>query len=96
MNSNAIYSAAACQKTGNLIPIAGNWVIDSIYSASYCACRSSPPSHMLYVFGAEPLVIHHICRKIIPSKLDTCKINEMFNFNTFNKIGIDATHGVFH
>ena len=59
MNSNFIVYAAVhgllAKKSENLIPIAGNWVINTRCTASYCGCSNSPRSHMLYLFGTEPL-----------------------------------------
>ena len=53
INSVAVHGQLAKKK--KLDPIGGNWVINSICAASYCGCSSSLPSHMMYVFGPEPL-----------------------------------------
>ena len=100
INSNVINSAdvyGRLARKGNLGPIAGNWVINPICTASCYGCSRSPPSYMLYLFGPETLDFYTIfLEKIIPSKLDACTINEMFNFNPMKNVGIDTTHGVFH
>ena len=47
MNSNVINSAAVHgrqKNTENCIPIAGNWVINPICTASYCECSSRVPT----------------------------------------------------
>ena len=90
MNRNVITSMAVhgrlAKQTENEVPIAGELDDKSnLFTLAHAVSIWTRTSKSYTTFIA----------KIIPSNLNTCKINEIFNFNAMKKIGIDTTH-VFH
>ena len=77
---------SACQTNRKCVP--NCWELDdksNLYTLAHAVSIWTRTSKSYTTFIA----------KIIPSNLNICKINEMFNFNAMKKIGIDTTH-VFH